>query len=157
MKIDHRPILCLDFDGVLHSYASGWKGARTIPDKPVPGALEFLIAALKKFDVHILSSRSHQWGGRRAMKQWLREHLFRIGNHPTEPTPQWWMDYICEHSTMEPWGVTVADCADRIVKAIKWPLFKPPALVAIDDRAVTFTGEWPSLDTLRAFKPWNKP
>ena len=26
-----KPILCLDFDGVLHSYTSGWRGAR-IPD-----------------------------------------------------------------------------------------------------------------------------
>jgi hypothetical protein len=32
-----KPILCLDFDGVLHSYTSGWKGAAVIPDPPVPG------------------------------------------------------------------------------------------------------------------------
>lgn len=30
------------------------------------------------------------------------------------------------------------------------------ALVTIDDRAVTFTGEWPSIDALMAFQPWNK-
>lgn len=29
-----KPILCLDFDGVIHSYASGWKGADVIPDPP---------------------------------------------------------------------------------------------------------------------------
>ena len=37
-----KPILCLDFDGVIHSYASGWKGADVIPDAAVPGAMEFL-------------------------------------------------------------------------------------------------------------------
>ena len=36
------PILCIDFDGVLHSYSSGWKGARNIPDPPVTGAIEWL-------------------------------------------------------------------------------------------------------------------
>jgi hypothetical protein len=30
-----KPILCLDFDGVIHSYSSGWKGADVIPDPPV--------------------------------------------------------------------------------------------------------------------------
>jgi hypothetical protein len=28
-----KPILCLDFDGVLHSYSSGWKGADVIPTR----------------------------------------------------------------------------------------------------------------------------
>src|SRR5882672_3079773 len=37
-----KPILCLDFDGVLHSYSSGWKGADVIPDAPTPGMAAFL-------------------------------------------------------------------------------------------------------------------
>ena len=32
-----KPIVVLDFDGVIHSYKSGWKGADVIPDEPVPG------------------------------------------------------------------------------------------------------------------------
>ena len=28
-----KPILCLDFDGVIHRYDSGWKGADVIPDR----------------------------------------------------------------------------------------------------------------------------
>ena len=37
MNDNRKPILCLDFDGVIHSYISGWKGADVIPDplKPV--------------------------------------------------------------------------------------------------------------------------
>ena len=34
--------ILLDFDGVIHSYTSGWKGAGVIPDPPVPGAIDFL-------------------------------------------------------------------------------------------------------------------
>lgn len=146
-----KPILCLDFDGVIHSYASGWKGAANIPDAPVPGALQFIVEALEGFEVHILSSRSHQWGGRRAMKKWLRAHLIA-----SDPAPQWWFDYICAQSMMEPWDVTVRDCADTIVSSIKWPFFKPPAMVTIDDRALTFDGTWPAFDRIRAFQPWNK-
>jgi hypothetical protein len=69
--LQHRKkILTLDFDGVLHSYTTKWSGAASIPDPPVDGALEFLREAVEKFDVHILSTRSHQPGGISAMNQW---------------------------------------------------------------------------------------
>ena len=149
-----KPILCLDFDGVLHSYTSGWKGARVIPDPPVPGALEFVVGALERFQVAILSSRSHAWFGRYAMKRWLRNNLYAIGI--ADDVPRWWADYICEGSAMEPWAHEVYASANRVIKTIQWPLHKPPAMVTIDDRAITFSGEWPSLDGLRAFKTWQK-
>lgn len=40
--------------------------------------------------------------------------------------------------------------------ALQWPQEKPAAFITIDDRALTFTGMWPSIKTLQAFKPWNK-
>ena len=33
---------------------------------------------------------------------------------------------------------------------------KPPAMVTIDDRALTFDGTWPAIEMLKAFQPWNK-
>lgn len=69
-----KPILCLDFDGVIHSYVSGWRTADVVTDPPVPGAVEFIRAALKHFTVAIHSSRSHQPGGIAAMQAWLAEH-----------------------------------------------------------------------------------
>jgi len=69
-----KPILCMDFDGVIHSYASRWKGAEIIPDPPVPGAIDFLRRALDHFDVQIYSSRSGQAGGINAMQDWLLTH-----------------------------------------------------------------------------------
>ena len=127
-----KPILCLDFDGVIHSYTSGWKGADVIPDPPVPGALQFIAAATEHFTVHIFSSRSHQFGGIKAMREWL-------GYWSVDPT--YGMNDEFDHST---WG------------AIEWPTEKPPAFLTIDDRALTFNGTWPAIDTLKTFKPWNK-
>ena len=128
-----KPILCLDFDGVIHSYTSGWQGAGNCPDAPVPGTLEFLIEATKHFTVMIYSSRSKSLRGRWAMIKYMREHF----NYPLTFSP--------DHS------------ADWLPELIKYPWFKPPAMLTIDDRAITFDGEWPTdMTELLTFKPWNK-
>lgn len=127
-----KPILCLDFDGVIHSYVSGWQGADKIPDPPVPGALQFIVAAMEHFTVAIYSSRSHQPDGIAAMVQWL-------GYWSVDDTYGMPADF--DHGA---WG------------AIQWPDHKPSAFVTIDDRALTFNGTWPDLETIRQFKPWNK-
>lgn len=148
-----KPILSLDFDGVIHSYTSGWKGARNIPDEPVDGALEFIVRALDVFDVQIFSSRSHQWGGRRAMKRWLTERLLTLAATP-ETTPDWLMVHI--HAFADPWPDEIDFHIKKLVGCIGFPLFKPPATIGIDDRVVTFSGVFPEIDVLRTFKPWNK-
>lgn len=124
-----KPILCLDFDGVLHSYTSGWKGANVIPDPPVEGAIAFMLGALRHFDVTIFSSRSNQPGGLAAMARWLKEH----GGQAWHETPD---------------GPGLED--------VRFVTEKPAAMVTIDDRALTFDGTWPSIDTLKGFRPWNK-
>lgn len=134
-----KPILCLDFDGVIHSYSSGWKGADVIPDPPVDGTFEFLFAAIEKFDVQIFSSRSGQDGGIQAMREWLGK---------------WAVDFwIFDQKATAP---EADNMAARLLAAILWPTEKPRAMVTIDDRALTFTGEWPSIADLLEFKPWNK-
>jgi hypothetical protein len=59
-----KPALVLDFDGVIHSYTSGWKGADVIPDPPTPGAREAIRTLRETYRVVVNSSRCHQWGGR---------------------------------------------------------------------------------------------
>lgn len=129
---DYKPILCLDFDGVLNQYTSGWKGADQIPDPPVPGAIAFLYEACCHFDVQIFSSRSNQPGGIDAMKRWIsmHEHDWRSQQEAVPRT--------------------------SLLFNIKFPTEKPPAMVGIDDRVITFTGTFPTMNELRSFKPWNK-
>ena len=164
----YKPILSLDFDGVIHSYTSGWKGARIVADPPVDGALDFMTQAMESFRVAVFSSRSHAWGGRRAMKWWLRTHagaeILRLveddgveswrAKDKSDGILYWWHE-ACTN-TIEPFEHVVDDAARRFVKAVEWPLFKPAASVGLDDRVKTFTGVWPSMENLRSFKPWNK-
>lgn len=131
-----NPIILVDFDGVIHSYASGWKGIAEIPDPPVPGAIQWLQVHLPIPDglggsfapphegpiVQIYSSRSKSWRGRRAMKRWLIQH-----------------------------GLPREYIEDRV---LKFPILKPAAYLTIDDRALCFTGEFPSAAEMLAFRPW---
>lgn len=52
-----RNTVVLDFDGVIHSYKSGWKGAAIIPDEPVPGIKEVIDELRESFKVVIVSTR----------------------------------------------------------------------------------------------------
>ena len=74
MNSGSRPILCLDFDGVVHRYDSGWKGIDVIPDPPTDGLFPFLLGAVEMFEVHIFSSRSRERAGIEAMGNWLYTH-----------------------------------------------------------------------------------
>ena len=133
VKSKSKPILCLDFDGVIHSYSSGWKGATVTPDPPVPGALQFIVAALEHFQVAIYSSRSAQAGGISAMRAYL---------------------YVNFH---EYWIARVSQIdIDNWLSELQWPTSKPSAFLTIDDRALTFDGTWPDPRYLLNFKPWNK-
>ena len=84
-----RPILLLDFDGVIHQYNSKWTSADEILDQPVPGAREFVKTAGKIFELCIYSSRSLQPGGIDAMKAWLESYGFPLNSisFPTEKPP----------------------------------------------------------------------
>lgn len=72
-------IVCVDFDGVIHQYTSGWKGATVIADGPVEGAFEWLaqMAGDDRFETCIYSSRSKEPGAIEAMKQWFVAYGFR--------------------------------------------------------------------------------
>lgn len=123
-------ILCIDFDGVLHSYTSGWQGASDIPDPPVDGAIEWIGSLVVSHDrfgnnhfrVCVYSSRSKHSGGIKAMRQWLLDH-----------------------------GLSY-----KMVEAVDFPKMKPAAFLTIDDRAHCFDGNFPSIETIRTFKTWQQ-
>lgn len=68
--------ICLEFDGVIHSYTSGWQGTTVIPDKIVPGSLQFIKVLKEHFQVFIFSQRSTRPGGVGAIKRWMENEAW---------------------------------------------------------------------------------
>lgn len=107
-----------DFDGVIHSYTSGWKGVDVIPDPPVAGIREAIAEIRKQYRVVVVSSRFRDEKGMQATIKWLEKN-----------------DIIVDDLSIE----------------------KQPALVYIDDRALTFDGNAAALlEKIKYFKPWHK-
>lgn len=86
--------LCFDFDGVLHSHLSGWKGAGVIPDPPVDG----MVDAVKRlqalgWDCVVCSSRARTTEGARAIREWLKANGFpAMVLHEFKPPAELYID-----------------------------------------------------------------
>lgn len=124
-----KPILCLDFDGVIHLYRSPWVDEKTISDPPTPGAIDFILRAQKHFRIAIYSSRSKVEEGRRAMAEFIRTSALRVHQ---------------------------ASTVERMMSELEFPETKPPAFLTIDDRVFLFEGVWPDPEELLTFLPWNR-
>lgn len=129
-----KRVLCLDFDGVIHLYSKGWQDG-SIYDGVTPGFFRWLSSAVGHFDVTIYSSRSKTEGGRASMAGWLDASYSNF----LETLP-------ADHGFDK-----------NLLDFVRFPHEKPPAFITIDDRALTFTGNWGDFDPekLIEFKPWN--
>lgn len=126
-----KPTICIDFDGVIHSYEKGWQNG-VIYGTVVPGFFEWARRTEKQFELVIYSSRSKDPAGLTAMAAWLDERR-----------KEWCADKPEEQGTL----------------SISFTDKKPAAWLTIDDRAFCFKGDWkaPELqpEAMLAFKPWN--
>lgn len=129
-----KPNLVIDFDGVVHSYENGWQGGE-IYGTPVPGFFEWAQDAKQYFNLVIYSSRSGSHKTRQPMEDWFKVHL-----------TSWTWDNLTTNLKFEDFT---------------FAMHKVPTFVSIDDRAITFKGDWsdPRLNPqeLLKFKPWNQP
>lgn len=82
-----KQTIVIDFDGVLHSYASGWKGASVVPDPPTPGAREAIAKLRETYTVVVVSSRCHQPGGIEAIQAWLLYHNIGVDDVTNDKPP----------------------------------------------------------------------
>lgn len=126
-----RPILCIDFDGVIHRYSRGWQGGE-LYDPVTEGFFEWALEAQELFTLVIYSSRSKSAEGRLDMQIWLDVQF-------------------------QEWKRKAIGQRGKIAK----PVFtfaneKPNAFLTIDDRCVRFDGVWSMYrpSDLRRYEPW---
>lgn len=80
--------IAIDFDGVLHSYKSGWIAA-DILEEPLDGALDFCNWLIEnKFKIVIFSCRAGQPIGWAAIHDWLEKHRFPPSIEVTHKKPE---------------------------------------------------------------------
>ncbi len=82
-----KKTIILDFDGVVHSYESGWHGADVVCDMPTPGAKEAIAKLRETYTVVVCSSRCHQTGGVEAIKEWLSENGIEVDQVTNDKPP----------------------------------------------------------------------
>jgi hypothetical protein len=140
-----RPVICLDFDGVIHSYERGWQNGE-LYGTVTPGFLDWAHKAGKHFRLVVYSSRSKDPDSIKEMAVWIGGHAFQEGWQIT--------DFPSEASPFL--RLLHARRADLIL--LEFTNQKPPAFLTIDDRAIRFEGRWDWLDPeqLREFKTWTE-
>ena len=83
-----KKTVVFDFDGVIHSYTSGWVREDTIPDPPVAGikeAIDGMRAA--GYEVIIVSTRCACYEGMVAIHEWLRKYEISVDDVCKEKPP----------------------------------------------------------------------
>ena len=138
-----KPILSVDFDGVIHSLPGPWNGLTEIPNPPVVGSIAFLQEAQDYFNVQIFSSRSAHPDGIKAMQRWLAHWAHESAAYEKDPITGAVMEV--DESWTNEW-----------LANITWPTDKPAAFVTLDDKAVSFQGSFPDPEELTFFRPWWK-
>ncbi|MDP6447465.1 MAG: hypothetical protein QGG36_08770 [Pirellulaceae bacterium] len=79
-----RKTVCIDFDGVIHSYRSPWAGEDVIPDPPIHGTGAAIARLRQYFRVVVHSARCRTEKGRTAIERWLKQYDIEV-------------DDVCEH------------------------------------------------------------
>lgn len=78
MSKTRSKIIVFDFDGVIHSYVSGWKGIDIIPDHPIEGIRETIAKVMVDYKVIVVSSRCSETEGIAAICDWLRKYDIKV-------------------------------------------------------------------------------
>ena len=83
----NKKTIVFDFDGVIHSYTSGWKGYDVIPDKPVEGIKEVIDKLRNQYEIVIVSSRCKTDEGVKAIKDYLNKYNIVVDRIMKEKPP----------------------------------------------------------------------
>jgi hypothetical protein len=131
-----KPILCLDFDGVIHSYTSGWHGVDIIADPPVDHAFEMIAKYMEDFEVCVVTSRLS------------RDNLKDV-NPSNVPMAEEQIKGVM-HTWFRQHGMS-----EGVLSKLELRGDKPAGFfLLLDDRALQFKGTFPRPHLLQKFVPW---
>lgn len=83
-----KKTVVFDFDGVIHSYTSGWKGEDVIPDPPVTGIKDSVQQIRNAgYEVVIVSTRCASEKGMEAVKKYLADNEIAVDRVCKEKPP----------------------------------------------------------------------
>lgn len=83
-----KKTVVFDFDGVIHSYTSGWNGEENIPDPPVPGIREAIQGIRESgYCVVVVSTRCRSAYGMSAVRRYLRDNEIVVDDVMREKPP----------------------------------------------------------------------
>lgn len=135
---DFKPVLAIDFDGVVNPYSKGWQGGELYETEVTRGFFEWAAEAERAgFVLVIYSSRSKEPAKREAMRKWLEQRML-----------EWIAEQERMHSPLRKHRFQFTYSAE-----------KPPAWLTIDDRCVLFDASlWknPALqpEAMSKFRSW---
>lgn len=84
---EQKQTVVFDFDGVIHSYKSGWQGEDVIPDPPVNGIRLAISQIRNYYRVVVVSTRCASESGRRAIMEYLEKHNILVDDVVKEKPP----------------------------------------------------------------------
>ena len=74
-----KKTVVFDFDGVIHSYTSGWEGASVCNDPPVDGIREAIQDIRQAgYEVAVVSTRCSDFEGHGAVIEYLHNHGIEV-------------------------------------------------------------------------------
>ena len=83
-----KQTVVFDFDGVIHSYKSGWQGETVIPDEPVLGIKETIKEIRDAgYEIVVVSTRCSSNEGYWAIRNWLWKNGIEVDRVLTEKPP----------------------------------------------------------------------
>jgi len=119
----------VDFNGVIHDHRDGARGFAEAGSPEIPGAIDWLRAISEEFAVVLVSASFARSPSVHAARSWLE----------SKGIPRAWTSPVLVG-----------------MPRIAMSPFKPACVMFIDDRAFHFCGQFPTVDEIRSFKPWNR-
>ena len=113
-----KPTVVFDFDGVIHSYVSGWKGIDIIPDPPVEGIKELIEDLRSKYEVVVVSTRCATDTGKLAVERYLLINNITVDKVMKEKPPA--IVYIDDRAIC--FDGDASSLKEKIDKFVPWTL-----------------------------------